>query len=116
METNTHRFGQLEVTLFEVSGPGYVFRIGRPGDQPTKVTDGFYPRRDLGLLWVRWVDGHLACSGMLSDEVFDEGQLSDLIDFIDERFLRTDHQVDYQIDLVARTRGVVESGEESLRF
>ena len=106
-------FGAVEVRLFSIDDGGFVCRIGRPDDQPSRVNDAFYPSRDLGFLWFRWVDGHLACSGLLSEDGVDQNQLVELICFIDEKLLGTGHQVDYQVEICSKQKTLIESGEES---
>ena len=71
---------------------------------------------DEAMLWLRWVDGQLACSGMIREGVIARDRLDALLDAIDLNTNNTDHQMDYQVSFVEAlmTRG--ESGEESFRF
>lgn len=113
---DTAPFGLLELRLLRLASGGAVCRIGRPGDQPDRANDGWHPSPDLGMLWFRWVDGHLACSGSLDAASMSPAELPALLDFIDRRWLGTDHQIDCHVDFVRREGSVVESGEESLTW
>ena len=114
-------FGRFSLHVFTLGdwrvdeGVAFV-RVGRPGDQPTRVNDGFYPSRDLGLLWLRWVGGHLACSGIVTEDGPAPEELDALLERVDEAVLHTDHQVDYRVDVVRVSLSLAESGEESLRW
>ncbi len=110
------RFESIEIYCMPLPEGALMCRLGTPGDQPERVNDGYYPNADLGFLWLRWVDGHLACSGMIRDGAIDRSQLDALLEHIDARALRSDHQIDYQVVFVSALATHVESGEESLRY
>lgn len=116
MRVTSAIFLDLAMTVLETKDGGTVVRIGRAQDQPVSTLDSFYPSRDLGFLWFRHVDHHLACSGMVHEEVLQEAHLHSLVDFAAIQLLGTDDQVDYQVELVRSTVILVESGEESLRI
>jgi hypothetical protein len=53
---------------------------------------------------------------MSAEDGIAEADLDGLLEHIDVEVLRTDHQIDYQIDRVAVRVSLIESGEESLRL
>ncbi|MCB9742307.1 MAG: hypothetical protein H6741_25700 [Alphaproteobacteria bacterium] len=109
-------FGPYELRLFPLPDGGALARLGRPGDQPERVNDGFYPAEDLGYLWLRKADGHTACSGLLLEGTLDEHALLELIDQLEAEVFGEDMQVDLQVQFVRRERTILESGEESGRW
>lgn len=116
MRVTSGMFLDLAITALELKDAGVIFRIGKAHDQPTSTVDSFYPSQDLGFLWFRYVDHHLACSGMVHEEALQETHLHSLVEFVSTHLLGTDDQVDFQVELVRRTVTLVESGEESLRI
>lgn len=116
MKSRTLEIDDLEVTVVTSPEGDTVCRLGTKGDQPERVSDSFYPSRDYGFLWFRYVDGHLACSGLIHEEAMREERLRFLVDYLAESVLLTDDHVDFQVELVRRGVCRVESGEESLRF
>ena len=113
---NIITFGELEIRIFALENRAFICRIGKPGDQPKKVNDAFYPAPDFGYLWFRWVDGHLACSGLVSADSFSEEQIEGVVEAIDDNTYHSEQQIDWQITLVREVRTRIESGEESLSF
>lgn len=116
MKATSAMFLDLAITTLELKDGGAVIRIGRAHDQPASTLDSYYPSQDLGFLWFRYVDYHLACSGMVHEEALQEDQLHSLVDFAASHLLGTDDQVDFQVELVRNKVTLVESGEESLRI
>lgn len=116
MKSRMLEFDDLEVTVVMSPEGDIVCRLGRKGDQPERASDSFYPSRDHGFLWFRYVDGHLACSGLIHEEAVREERLRFLIDHLAEKVLLSDDHVDFQVEFVRGGLCRVESGEESLRF
>jgi hypothetical protein len=116
MKATAALFLDLALTALETKDSGTIVRIGKAQDQPVSTLDSFYPNLDLGFLWFRYVDHHLACSGMVHEEVLQEAQLHSLVDYAAAQLLGTDDQVDFQVELVRSKLTLVESGEESLRI
>lgn len=110
------KYRDYEILTFLMEDGSQICRIGKPNDQPHKANDAFYPAQDLGWLWFRWVDEHLACSGMLSLDCFNTDEVKELLEFIDRETLGSDHQIDSQIVLVRTGLTLIESGEESLKY